>query len=133
MEKSYSFWTTHRTSVFLQQSMKKIHEKKAAAESKSTKEIAELSPDLQTLARSSSKTSIAEAKDEDMGYFDTKFAGTAIRYNMKLRIRVVFADNKTLQHLGEGKMYAEVLEKCGTIRKSTRVSFTRIYLNKHMQ
>lgn len=42
------------------------------------------------------------------------------------KVRVVFADNRTLQVLPESKMYAEVQSRCGTISQGIRVRVRRL-------
>lgn len=57
--------------------------------------------------------------------YDTKFAGTALQHASEMQVRLVFADNETLQVLPESKMYAEVLSPCGNIAAGTRVRIRR--------
>ena len=72
---------------------------------------------------SSSTTGTAPTPHEDSRYafFETQFAGTDMQYNAKLKVKVVYADNQTLQQLPDDKMYAEVLARCGNIAPGTKV------------
>mmetsp|Transcript_2583 Transcript_2583/g.3958 ORF Transcript_2583/g.3958 Transcript_2583/m.3958 type:complete len:910 (-) Transcript_2583:84-2813(-) len=126
IEKTFAFWEAHRTSVFLKQSMERG---RASPTHSGGSSPAEASGAGDARGGGSASDASESKEDGDFASYDTKFAGTALQHDSELRVRIVFADNQTLQVLPDSKMYGKILRRCGNIAAGSRVRVQRKLVN----